>query len=88
MGARKIVVNGVIKVGCIPVVVDTFDTDGKPCVEPINDAAKLYNDRLKPLIDELNTNYSDARFTFINMTRISSLQGGKYMSYLISYTNW
>ncbi|GKB98125.1 GDSL esterase/lipase-like protein, partial [Tanacetum coccineum] len=70
LGARKIVVNSVFKVGCIPVVVDTFDTDGKPCVEP----AMLYNDRLKPLIDVLNTNYSDARFTFINMTRISSLQ--------------
>ncbi|PWA49906.1 SGNH hydrolase-type esterase domain-containing protein [Artemisia annua] len=74
LGARKIDVHGVFKVGCIPIVVDTFDTDGKPCVEPINDAAKLYNDRLKPLVDELNTNYPDARFTFINMTRISSLQ--------------
>nr|GEX78405.1 SGNH hydrolase-type esterase domain-containing protein [Tanacetum cinerariifolium] len=75
LGARKIVVNGVIRLGCIPFAVDTFDTDGKPCVEPINDAVKLYNDRLRPLIDELNTNYSDARFTFINMTRISSLRG-------------
>ncbi|PWA74208.1 SGNH hydrolase-type esterase domain-containing protein [Artemisia annua] len=75
LGARKIVVNGVVKVGCIPIVVGTFDTEGKPCVESFNDAAKLYNDKLKPLIDDLNTNYSDARFTFINMTRISSLQG-------------
>ncbi|KAJ9563433.1 hypothetical protein OSB04_008593 [Centaurea solstitialis] len=74
-GARKIAVFGLGQIGCTPAEIAMFRTGG-PCVDSINDAVKLFNDRLKPLVDQLNKDNSDARFTFINITSISAPQGG------------
>nr|XP_043625726.1 uncharacterized protein LOC122597160 [Erigeron canadensis] len=76
LGARKIAVFGLSLIGCTPAEIARFGTEGKPCVQPINDAVELFNNRLKPVIDEINTNFQDARFTFINMTGISTPEGG------------
>lgn len=76
-GARKVAVFGLGLIGCAPTEIAAFGTQGKPCVQSINDAVKLFNDRLKPLVDNLYTYFSDARFTFINVTSISEPQGGK-----------
>ncbi|KAI3796738.1 hypothetical protein L1987_39420 [Smallanthus sonchifolius] len=70
LGARKVVVFGLTFIGCTPAEITMFGTDGKPCVESINNATKLFNDRLKPLVDDLNNDFTDARFTFINFTSI------------------
>ncbi|KAJ9563303.1 hypothetical protein OSB04_008463 [Centaurea solstitialis] len=75
LGARKIVVFGLGLIGCAPAEIARFGTDGKPCVESINDAVKLFNDNLKDLVDELNKDNSDATFTFINLASISAPQG-------------
>lgn len=58
-------------------MVTKFGTDGKQCVNWVNDTIRLFNDKFKPLIDELNKIKSDARFTFINTTSILYPQGGK-----------
>ncbi|KAI3764848.1 hypothetical protein L2E82_14865 [Cichorium intybus] len=76
LGARKIVVFGLGPVGCTPAEISIFGTDGDSCVESINDAVKQFNDRLKPLVDELNLDNLDAKFTFINLTSISLQQQG------------
>ncbi|KAI3498617.1 hypothetical protein L1887_34394 [Cichorium endivia] len=68
LGARKIAVFGLGPIGCTPTEIARFGTDGKPCVDSINEAINLFNLRLKPLVNELNNNFSDARFTFINVT--------------------
>ncbi|GKA31479.1 reverse transcriptase domain-containing protein [Tanacetum coccineum] len=70
LGARKIVVFGLANIGCSPAQIDRFGTDGRPCVQKINDAVELFNNRLMPLVDELNNNKTDARFTFINLASI------------------
>lgn len=62
--------------GCAPAEIDRFGTNGKSCVEWINDAVMVFNDRLKPLVDELNTVYPDGKFTFINLTNILAPKGG------------
>ncbi|XP_024988769.1 GDSL esterase/lipase At1g29670-like [Cynara cardunculus var. scolymus] len=80
LGGRKIVVFGLGPVGCTPAEISIFGTDGSPCVESINDAVRQFNDKLKPLIHELNHENPDARFTFINLTSISSLQEGIRLS--------
>ncbi|KVH96807.1 hypothetical protein Ccrd_001101 [Cynara cardunculus var. scolymus] len=76
LGARKIAVFGLAHIGCTPTVVTRFDTEGKPCIESVNDAVTRFNDGLKPLVDGLNRDNSEARFTFINFTSILELQGG------------
>ncbi|KAJ0682389.1 putative triacylglycerol lipase [Helianthus annuus] len=74
LGGRKIVVFGLAPIGCTPAVINIFGTKGKLCVESINDLVKQFNDKLKPLVDGINHDTVDAKFTFINVTHISSLQ--------------
>ncbi|KAL4585762.1 hypothetical protein LXL04_010387 [Taraxacum kok-saghyz] len=68
LGARKIAVFGLGPIGCTPTEIARFGTDGKPCVDSINDAINLFNFKLKPLVNDLNKSFQDARFTFINVT--------------------
>ncbi|KAI3796732.1 hypothetical protein L1987_39413 [Smallanthus sonchifolius] len=75
LGGRKIVVFGLADMGCTPAEIYKFGTDGKPCVESLNEAARLFNDRLMSLVVELNKKNSDARFTFINLASILSPLG-------------
>nr|XP_043624869.1 GDSL esterase/lipase At1g29660-like [Erigeron canadensis] len=81
LGGRKIVVFSLALLGCSPVYIARFGTKGKPCVEPVNNAVKLFNRRLLSLIRELNSNYSHARFTFINLESILSPVGDVPMSH-------
>ncbi|KAK1424865.1 hypothetical protein QVD17_20205 [Tagetes erecta] len=76
LGARKIAVFGLGLIGCTPYEIAMFGTNGQPCVESINNAVKLFNDKLKPLIDDLNNDFIDGSFTYINITSISTPQEG------------
>ncbi|KAL8268298.1 hypothetical protein R6Q59_002096 [Mikania micrantha] len=68
LGARKIAVFGLGLIGCSPAEITLLGTNGAPCVEPLNNAVKLFNERLEPLIDTLNNELYNARFTFINIS--------------------
>ncbi|KAF5760936.1 putative triacylglycerol lipase [Helianthus annuus] len=76
LGARKIAVFGLGFLGCTPAEIARFGTNGEPCVESINNATMLFNVRLKPLIDDLNNDLPQGRFTFINVTSISTPEDG------------
>ncbi|KAL3820208.1 hypothetical protein ACJIZ3_006113 [Penstemon smallii] len=71
LGARKVAVFGLGLLGCLPEELARFPTNGSPCVDSINNDVSLFNNRLRPLIDNLNNNLPDARFIFINITSIS-----------------
>ncbi|PWA96422.1 SGNH hydrolase-type esterase domain-containing protein [Artemisia annua] len=75
LGARKVAVFGLGQIGCTPAEIAKYGTNGKPCVEWIDDAVKLFDEKLMSLINKLNNDCSDARFTFINITSISAPQG-------------
>ncbi|XAR66624.1 Triacylglycerol lipase [Bertholletia excelsa] len=66
-GARKLVLNGVGQIGCCPNELAQNSQDGRTCVERINYANQLFNDRLKSLVDSLNNEFRDARFIYINV---------------------
>nr|GMD08302.1 GDSL esterase/lipase At5g45670-like [Ipomoea batatas] len=65
-GARKFVLNGVGQIGCSPNALAQNSPDGTTCVERINVANRIFNEKLRALVDDLNTNTPDARFTFID----------------------
>ncbi|XP_021276058.1 GDSL esterase/lipase At1g29660-like [Herrania umbratica] len=65
-GARKFALYGLGLIGCIPFVISAHGTNGSLCVEKLNNAATLFNARLMPLVKELNTNLTDAKFTYVN----------------------
>ncbi|XP_009757859.1 GDSL esterase/lipase At5g45670-like [Nicotiana sylvestris] len=70
-GARKVALFGLGRIGCIPDELQKHNT--RRCVSSTNDAIQLFNSNLKSLVDNLNTNFPDAKFTYINMYSISSI---------------
>ncbi|KAK8580572.1 hypothetical protein V6N13_143651 [Hibiscus sabdariffa] len=65
-GARKFVLIGVGQIGCSPNELAQNTPDAKTCVERINVANQIFNDRLKGLVDQFNNANSDAKFIYIN----------------------
>ncbi|KAB5557105.1 hypothetical protein DKX38_008014 [Salix brachista] len=69
-GARKLVVFGLGKIGCVPGAIATYGTNGSACVELLNDASRLFNSKLLPAIDQLNDDLPDAKIIYIKSYRI------------------
>ncbi|XP_047948693.1 GDSL esterase/lipase At1g29670-like [Salvia hispanica] len=72
LGSRKVAVYGIGLIGCIPQEILLYPiTNGSPCVDKINVAVGLFNDRLMSLVNNLNNNLPNAQFTYINATSIA-----------------
>lgn len=65
-GARKFALIGVGQVGCSPSELAQNSPDGSTCVERINVANEIFNKGLISLVNELNQNQPDSKFTYIN----------------------
>ncbi|KAH9616055.1 hypothetical protein KSS87_019792 [Heliosperma pusillum] len=66
-GARRFVFNGIGQIGCSPNELAQRSPDGKTCDDKINSANRIFNAGLKSLVDQLNNQFSDARFIYINV---------------------
>ncbi|KAK8635440.1 hypothetical protein V6N13_004177 [Hibiscus sabdariffa] len=64
-GARKFAVYGIGEIGCTPYAISMYRTNRPGCVSKLNKGATLFNNRLKPLIHQLNNNLTDAKFTYL-----------------------
>ncbi|CAI0475455.1 unnamed protein product [Linum tenue] len=64
--SKKFVLIGVGPVGCSPSELTYHSLDGRTCVQRINSANQIFNDKLRSLVARLNRNVSDANFVFIN----------------------
>ncbi|XP_062160830.1 GDSL esterase/lipase At5g45670-like [Alnus glutinosa] len=65
-GARKMVLFGVGQIGCSPNELAQNSPDGSTCVQRINSAIQIFNNKLKSLVNELNSNFADARFILVD----------------------
>lgn len=65
-GARKFVLIGVGQIGCSPNQLAQNSPDGKTCVERVNSANLIFNNKLRDLVTRLNTEQPDAKFIYIN----------------------
>ncbi|XWS70963.1 hypothetical protein CRYUN_Cryun03dG0096000 [Craigia yunnanensis] len=65
-GARMLALFGIGSIGCTPKAIAEYGTNGSACVEKLNNAAQLFNERLISLVDELNSNPTNAKFTYLN----------------------
>ena len=65
-GARKFALYGLGYIGCTPDATATYGTNGSLCVDMLNIAVTLFNNRLMPLVKELNGNLTDAKFSYLN----------------------
>ncbi|KAK9706882.1 hypothetical protein RND81_07G158200 [Saponaria officinalis] len=66
-GARKFVLNGIGQIGCSPNELAQRSPDGATCDEKINSANRIFNTRLRDLVDQLNNQFSDARSIYVNV---------------------
>lgn len=69
-GARKVALIGLGLIGCTPHAISK--TNRTACVDELNSAAQLFNQKLVSLVDQLNTNLADAKFIFVNSTGMST----------------
>ncbi|PHU18977.1 GDSL esterase/lipase, partial [Capsicum chinense] len=65
-GARKFVLIGVGQIGCSPNALSQNSPDGRTCVRNINVANQIFNNKLRALVDNLNSNTPDAKLIYIN----------------------
>ncbi|KAL1805720.1 hypothetical protein DCAR_0831471 [Daucus carota subsp. sativus] len=65
-GARKFALVGLGQIGCSPNELAQNSPDGTTCVQRINLANRIFNNGLRSLVNVLNRNQPDSRFTFIN----------------------
>ncbi|CAL2252087.1 unnamed protein product [Prunus armeniaca] len=65
-GARKVALVGLGLIGCTPNAISTFGTNGSACVDKLNTAAQMFNQKLVSLVDQLNANLRDAKFIYVN----------------------
>ncbi|KAJ9153248.1 hypothetical protein P3X46_026710 [Hevea brasiliensis] len=65
-GARKFVLIGVGQIGCSPSELAQNSPDGRKCVQRINSANQIFNNKLRSLVDQFNGNTPDAKFIYIN----------------------
>ncbi|KAL6538696.1 hypothetical protein OROGR_012684 [Orobanche gracilis] len=65
-GARKFVLIGVGQIGCSPNALAQNSQDGSTCVQKINDAIRIFNNKMKAVVDDFNKNTQDAKFIYID----------------------
>ncbi|XP_010541146.1 PREDICTED: GDSL esterase/lipase At4g30140-like [Tarenaya hassleriana] len=68
LGARKVALFGLSKLGCIPAKITT----GGGCDEDANAAVELFNNRLRALVDDLNESLAGGKFTYVDMFQTPS----------------
>lgn len=72
-GDRKVALIGFAQLGIAPIQLAMHNSTGSPpTISNINNAAELFNGRLKSLVEELNKNLEGAKFTFLNTIGISN----------------
>ncbi|RZC75272.1 hypothetical protein C5167_050756 [Papaver somniferum] len=82
MGARKFVIQNVPPIGCVPLERDLNHLwVGDSCVTSMNDAAMLFNTKLKTLVSELNSNLVGSKFVYADLYYIASDIIENYQSY-------
>lgn len=65
-GARKVAVMGVGQVGCSPSELARYSANGATCIDNINSAIQIFNNKVRSLVSDLNSNLADAKFTYID----------------------
>lgn len=65
-GARKMVLFGIGQIGCSPNELATRSADGVTCVEEINSANQIFNNKLKGLVDQFNNQLPDSKVIYVN----------------------
>ncbi|GAV89065.1 Lipase_GDSL domain-containing protein, partial [Cephalotus follicularis] len=75
-GSRKVMVNPLGLIGCTPNAIALYGKNKTICVGDMNNAAQRFNEGLESLLDQLNTNLTDAKFITTGPSALASLYTG------------
>ncbi|XP_010539111.1 PREDICTED: GDSL esterase/lipase At1g23500-like [Tarenaya hassleriana] len=67
LGARKFAVLGTLPLGCLPGARNSFGGILKLCLNYINEAADMFNEKLSFELNKLNTTLIGAKFVYVDM---------------------
>lgn len=67
LGARNVLVTGMGPLGCIPMQLNLRNSTDGSCIEALQQMAVNYNTALKPMLKELNAEFPDAVFAYVNV---------------------
>lgn len=80
-GARKVALIGLGQIGCTPNAMSSHGTNGSAaCVESMNNAVPFFNAKLKSLVEDINTNFSDAEFIYVDTYTATDTQNPNSVS--------
>nr|GMD14958.1 GDSL esterase/lipase At1g71691-like [Ipomoea batatas] len=68
LGARKFVLTGIGKMGCIPTMLARADNG--QCLDSVNQAVLPFNANVKLMINKFSTTHPDAKFVFIDTDKM------------------
>lgn len=85
LGARKFVLAGLGRMGCIPRILAQYQMDR--CSEEVNQLVMPFNANVKTMINNLNANLPGARFTFIDIARMFEDLLTNYRSYGMQFSH-
>ncbi|KAK4399293.1 GDSL esterase/lipase [Sesamum angolense] len=72
-GARKFALIGVGQIGCSPNALAQNSPDGSTCVQRINGANQIFNNKLRALVDEFNSNAQMQNLSTLTHTESSRI---------------
>ncbi|CAN1847276.1 GDSL esterase/lipase At5g45670 [Linum perenne] len=74
LGARKIGLAGLLPIGCSPIAIALAGgTNNSLCVDSLNQLVEPFNVRLQLLVDQLNVDFPDSKFMYLNSTLAGNL---------------
>ncbi|XP_045825679.1 GDSL esterase/lipase At1g29670-like [Trifolium pratense] len=74
LGARKFSLVGLGPLGCIPHEISTHGKNNSLCIKEENNAAQLFNDKLRALVDRFNKELPDAKFILIGGSKSNDVK--------------
>lgn len=92
LGARRFLIGGVPPIGCTPNQIANLENDSSSCVNSTNRLVMRFNNQVKMMVRELNTNLRGSHFVFWDTYDIffliinnSSHYGNPLLCYLLIY---
>lgn len=79
LGARKFVVAGLGRMGCIPSILAQNDAGG--CSEAVNELVLPFNNNVRTMITNLSANLPGSRFVYIDIAHMFQDLLANYRSY-------
>ncbi|CAN8303183.1 unnamed protein product [Cochlearia groenlandica] len=86
-GASKFVIQTLAPLGCLPIVRQEYNTGLEHCYEKLNDLAKMHNEKIGPMFNEMARTNPGFQFTVFDFYNVIIRRTQRSLSYRFLVTN-